>query len=237
MNRGLYVKGLKAGIPIALGYFSVSIAFGLQAVSQDCGLTPLQATLISMTNLTSAGQLAGIQLMASGGALFEMAVTQLTINLRYALMSLILTQKLDGSMNTLQRLVCSFFNTDEIFAVASQEERLSAPYLHGLATLPWFGWVLGTLTGAVAGTLLPAFVQHALGIALYGMFLAVILPASRKERPVCLVVVMAALMSIAFRYIPFLSGIGGGWAIIICAVAASCAGAWLFPIAEKEGVS
>ena len=236
MNKPLFMRGLKAGIPIALGYFSVSIAFGLQAVAPDCGLHPLQALLISLTNLTSAGQLAGIQVIAASGTLFEMGLTQLTINLRYALMSLILTQKLDGSMGTLQRLIFSFGNTDEIFAVAASEPgTLNKHYLYGLMTLPYLGWGLGTLVGAVAGMLLPAFVQTALGIALYGMFLAVVLPASRKERPVCVVAIIAALLSIAFRYIPFLRDVPGGYVIIICAVAASCAGAALFPVKDEDG--
>ena len=226
-----YVRGLRHGIPIALGYLSVSFTFGMKAVAD--GLSPLQAVLISATNLTSAGQFAGLPLMLGHASLMEMALTQLIINLRYALMSLSLGQKLDKSMNTLARLLFSFSNTDEIFAVAaSQPEKVGRHYLFGLMTTPYFGWTIGTLLGAVAGTLLPEFFRSALGIAIYGMFLAIILPPARREKPVRAVVCLAVALSLCFRYIPVLSGLSSGFVIIICAVAASAAGALLFPIKE-----
>lgn len=228
-----FLKGVRHGVPIALGYLSVSFAFGIQAVG--AGLSPLMAVLISMTNVTSAGQLAGINLMAAAAPLTEMALTQLTINLRYALMSLSLSQKLDKSMTTLHRMGFAFCNTDEIFAVASsQPGRVGKWYLYGLMSMPYFGWALGTLLGAVAGSLLPQFLISALGIAIYGMFLAIIIPPSRKNKAVCAVVVMASLMSIAFKYLPLLNTISPGYVIIICAVAASAIGAALFPIKEGE---
>ena len=145
-------RGLKAGLPIGLGYLSVSFAFGIQAMA--LGLTPLEAVLISMTNLTSAGQLAGITLMAGGAPLLEMALTQLTINLRYALMSLSLSQKMGEDMGTGRRMIFAFGNTDEIFAVASMEKgNIRFPYALGLMVLPYIGWSGGTLLGAVAGSL------------------------------------------------------------------------------------
>ena len=230
---GEFRKGLRLGIPIGLGYLGVSFAFGMKAVS--AGITVLQAVLISATNLTSAGQVAALPLMASGASLTEMALTQLTINLRYALMSLSLSRKLDGSMGTLQRLVYSYANTDEIFAVASsQPEKVGKFFLYGLMVMPWLGWTLGTLLGAAAGTLLPEFVRSALGIALYGMFLAIILPPARKQKPVRAVVAAAVLLSVAFRYIPGLSSVSPGFAIIICAVAAAALGAALFPVKEAD---
>lgn len=228
-----FLKGIRHGIPIALGYLSVSFAFGIQAVGT--GMTWIQAVLISMTNVTSAGQLAGINLMADGGSLLQMALTQLTINLRYALMSLSLSQRLDKSMTTLHRMIFAFCNTDEIFAVASsQPEKVGKWYLYGLMLTPWVGWSLGTLLGSVAGALLPVFVTNALGIAIYGMFLAIIIPPSRTNKAVAAVVAMAAVMSIALKYIPGLRQIPAGYAIIICAVAASCAGAVLFPVKEGD---
>ena len=152
MNNA-FRKGIRHGIPIALGYLSVSFAFGMKAVND--GLTVLQAVLVSMTNVTSAGQIAALPLMVSGASLMEMALTQLTINLRYALMSLSLGRKLDGSMGTLQRMVFAFCNTDEIFAVASsQPGKVGKYYLYGLMLTPWIGWALGTFLGAAAGTLL-----------------------------------------------------------------------------------
>lgn len=226
------MQGVKHGVPIALGYLSVSFTFGMKAVAD--GLTAGQAVLISMTNLTSAGQFAGLPLMLGGASMIEMALTQLVINLRYALMSLSLSQRLDGSMTTLHRLLFSFANTDEIFAVASsQPEKVGRAYLYGLMSTPYVGWTLGTLLGAVAGQVLPAFVRTALGIAIYGMFLAIILPPARREKPVRLVVLLAVALSLCFRFIPFLSGVSGGFAIILCAVIASSAGALIFPV--KEG--
>ena len=225
-------KGIRHGIPIALGYLSVSFAFGMKAVGD--GLTWLQAVLISATNLTSAGQMAGLPLMVGGAGLAEMALTQLTINLRYGLMSLSLGRKLDDSMGTLQRLIFSFANTDEIFAVASaQRGKVGKNYLYGLMLTPFLGWTAGTLLGGVAGTLLPAFVRSALGIAIYGMFLAIILPPARKLKPVRLVVLLAVALSLCFRYLPGLNRISGGFVIIICAVAAAAAGAILYPEGEE----
>ena len=226
--KGRFLQGIRHGIPIALGYLSVSFAFGLQAVSM--GLSWLQAVLISATNLTSAGQMAGLPLMISGAGMAEMALTQLTINLRYGLMSLSLGRKLDSSMGTLQRLIFSFANTDEIFAVASSRPgKVGRDYLYGLMLTPFLGWTLGTLLGGVAGTLLPAFVRSALGIAIYGMFLAIILPPARKRKPVRFVVLLSVGLSLCFRYIPGLNRISGGFVIIICAVAAAAAGAALYP--------
>ena len=228
-----FKKGIRHGIPIALGYLSVSFAFGLQAAAM--GLTVLQAVLISATNLTSAGQVAALPLITGGASLMEMALTQLTINLRYGLMGLSLGRKLDGSMGTVQRLIFSFADTDEIFAVASsQPGKVGKHYLYGLMLTPFLGWTLGTLLGAAAGTLLPAFVRSALGIAIYGMFLAIILPPAREKKPVRFVVLLAVALSLCFRYIPGLNRVSGGFVIIICAVLAAAAGAALFPAKEGE---
>ena len=232
MNK-LFLKGVKHGLPIGLGYLSVSFAFGMQCVGG--GLTVMQALLISMTNLTSAGQLAGLQVMIAQSSLIEMALTQFIINLRYALMGLSLSQKLGPTMNTPRRMFFSFSNTDEIFAVASsQPEKLHHHYLYGLMLAPIIGWSTGTLLGAVAGQLLPAFVRSALGVAIYGMFLAIILPPARKEKPVRVVVLIAVVLSLCFRYIPLLNTLSSGFVIIICAVAASALGAWLFPVKEGD---
>ena len=231
-----FVKGLKHGLPIGLGYLSVSFAFGMQCT--EGGLTILQALLISMTNLTSAGQLAGLQVMIAQSSLIEMALTQFIINLRYALMGLSLTQKLGPTMNTPRRMFFAFANTDEIFAVASsQPEKLHHHYLYGLMLMPYLGWSLGTLLGAAAGAVLPAFVCSALGIAIYGMFLAIILPPARKEKPVRVVVLIAIGISVLFSVLPVLKQVSGGFVVIICAVVAAAVGAALFPIKDESGVS
>lgn len=223
-----YRKGLRHGLPIALGYISVSFAFGIQASA--AGLYPWQALLISLLNVTSAGQVAGLGLMAAGAGLPEMALTQFTINLRYALMSLSLGQKLDESMTAFHRLTLSFCNTDEIFLIASsQPGKVGKAYLYGLTNGPYVGWALGTFLGAVAGDLLPASVTGALGIAIYGMFIAIVLPPFRHSREVRFVVLVSVAMSCLLAYVPAFGFITGGFRIILCAVAASALGAWLMP--------
>jgi len=226
--RSEYLRGLKAGFPIGLGYLSVSFAFGISAVSG--GLTALEAVFISMTNLTSAGQVAGLSLMVSSATLLEMAMTQLIINLRYALMSLSLSQKLHKSVTTLGRFIIAFFNTDEIFAVASAEKEFTTAFMVGLGTLPWIGWSGGTLLGAVAGQLLPAAVTAALSLAIYGMFIAVVVPACRDSLKVTAVVAVAVVLSLVLHY--FVPTISFGFSVIICALAASVFGALVFPIEE-----
>lgn len=232
-----YRKGFQDGIPIGLGYFSVSIAFGIKAVAG--GLSVFEAVLISLTNVTSAGQFAGITVMAAGASLVEMALTQLIVNLRYALMSLSLSQKLHSSVRTLKRSIIAFGNTDEVFAVASsQKGSLGFIYMLGLITAPVMGWSLGTLTGAVADTFLPEYISSALGIALYGMFIAIVVPPMKKENPLKAVVIIALVVSTAFYYIPGLSSLSPGFVIIICTLIAAGVGAYLFPVSdepEEEG--
>lgn len=228
-----FAKGLKDGIPIGLGYFSVSITFGLMAVSM--GIPVWAAVLISMTNLTSAGQFAGLSIITGGAPLFEMALTQLVINARYFLMSLSLSQKIHGGISTLDRLIISFFNTDEIFAVASaQDGEVGRRYLAGLAVIPYLGWTGGTLIGAVATSFLPESVAAALGIAIYGMFMAIIIPPAKKSRSVLLVVIVSAVLSCLFKWIPVLNTVSSGFVIIICALASATVGALVSPIKEEE---
>ncbi len=232
--KNAYRKGLLHGLPIALGYLSVSFAFGIQAAA--AGLYPWQALLISLLNVTSAGQLAGLSLMTAGASLTEMALTQATINLRYALMSLSLSQKLNESMTLFHRMTLAFCNTDEVFVVASgQPDPVGKAYLYGLTNGPYLGWALGTLLGALAGNLLPASLTSALGIAMYGMFIAIVLPPFRQDVAVRLVVLVAVGMSCLFAYVPWFSGLTGGFRIILCALVASALGAWLRPLPQEEG--
>lgn len=226
-------KGLKDGVPIALGYLSVSFSVGIMAVSG--GLSVFQGALMSLTNVTSAGQFAGIQIIAAGGTILELILTQFIINLRYALMSLSLSQKLSEKMTLWQRLVVAFANTDEIFAVAmSHQKSLTFPYMVGLQSLPILGWTLGTILGAVAGGILPKPLGNALSVALYGMFVAVVVPVAKKVRPVLIVVIIAAALSCVIYYVPIFSGISAGISIIICTAVAAGLGAVLFPV-EEEG--
>ena len=176
-----FKTGLKDGLPIGLGYLSVSIAFGVQATM--AGIPIFMSVFISMTNLTSAGQLAGLTVIAALGTFLEIILTQLVINARYFLMGISLSQKADNSFNLKHRLLCSAFITDEIFAVASAKSSgFSRRYFYGLVLLPYVGWALGTFIGALAGSVLPLQVTNALGIGLYAMFIAIIIPPAVKNR-------------------------------------------------------
>ena len=227
-------EGLQNGIPICLGYFSVSFAFGIFAVSN--GLSILETLLISMTNVTSAGQLAAVPIITGGGTLIELAVSMFVINLRYALMSVSLSQKQGSSVRMADRFLIAFVNTDEVFAVASAKPgTVGRYYLFGLILTPYLGWSAGTLLGAVAGNILPAIVVSALGVAIYGMFLAIIIPPAKKSRATALCILMAVALSCAFYYIPALQAVPSGFVVILCAVAASALFAAVAPVAEQEG--
>lgn len=231
-----FQKGVRDGIPIALGYLSVSFTFGMAAVAG--GLPVSLAALISMTNLTSAGQFAGLSLLFAGGGFFEMALTQFVINLRYALMSVSLSQKLHKSVRLIDRLLIAFGNTDEIFAVAAgQPKEVGKKYMFGLISMPYIGWALGTFLGAAASAVLPENIRSALGIAIYGMFLAIFIPPMKKSKAVAAVVGIAAALSCMFRYVPILNRVSSGFVIIICAVAAAAVGAWLKPVSAERGAA
>ena len=169
MNWNEYKDGVRTGIPVGLGYFSVSFGFGAMAIAQ--GLKALDATLISATNLTSAGQFAGLTLIVAAASVWELILTQIVINSRYALMSLALSQRMGGKIGILPRMAIAFINTDEIFALAMAYERpLNFPFMMGLGLTPVLGWTGGTLMGALAGSILPLGIRTALGVMLYGMF-------------------------------------------------------------------
>ena len=228
-----FKKGLKDGIPIALGYIAVSFSFGIFASTS--GVPVFITVLISLANMTSAGQLAGLSVMLTHGSFFEIALTQLVINLRYALMSLSLSQKVDEKLGRGSRAAMSFAVTDEIFAVSStKKESVGRRYFAGLAFLPYFGWAGGTFLGAVAGNILPDSLTSALGIAIYGMFIAIFVPPAKKYKPVLKVVALAIILSCIFYWVPYLNAIPGGFAMIISTVLAAAFGAYFFPIKEDE---
>ena len=234
MNFREYRTGIRTGLPVGMGYFSVSFGFGAMAAAQ--GVRTLDAVLISMTNLTSAGQFAGLTLIVALATLWEMVLTQLVINSRYALMSLALSQKMGQKIGFLPRLVIAFFNTDEIFALAmAREEALTVPFMLGLGTLPILGWTGGTLFGALAGSVLPVDIRAALGVMLYGMFIAIVVPPARKEKPVLAVVILALVLSCLFTWLPVLKTVSSGISIVICTVAAAAICAALFPVKDEEG--
>lgn len=228
-----FADGLKDGIPIALGYLSVSFSFGLLAVNM--GIPAFCAVLMSMTNLTSAGQFAGIELIAAGATIIEMIFTQLVINIRYSLMSISLSQKIDKSISLFHKMVISFFITDEIFAVASSKENeINKRYMYGLGIMPFLGWSFGTLLGAVSGGFLPVTLRVALGVALYAMFIAIVIPTARKSKAVAIVAIISVVLSCFLKFVPIFNNISSGFVIIICAVVASAVGALLFPVKEEQ---
>jgi len=233
MKHNSFKKGLVDGLPIGIGYLSVSFAFGIFAIAN--GLAIPETLLISMTNVTSAGQLAAVPIIAGGGLLSELVVSQIIINLRYALMSVSLSQKLGPSVRLFDRFLISFVNTDEVFAVASaQSGTVGRGYMYGLITTPYLGWSLGTLLGAVAGDILPEIITAALGLAIYGMFIAIVMPGVRSHRATAFCVGVAAALSVAFYYLPVLRDIPDGFVIIICAVAAALLCAAVAPIEVTE---
>ena len=228
-----FLNGCRRSLPIALGYFPVSFSFGVFVASS--GLPLGLATLISITNLTSSGQFAGVSLMLVQASYMETALTLLMINARYFLMSLSLSQKIDQKMSTLERMVISFGITDETFSLASLEQKtLSFPFMAGFILIPIIGWTSGTLAGETLTNLLPASLQNAMGLALYGMFLAIIIPASSKSRAIGEVVLLAAILSTLMYVTPLFQELSSGFQSIIATLLAALYGAWRYPIEEKE---
>lgn len=233
MNWNEYRIGVRQGLPVGLGYLSVSFGFGTLCVAQGVGVFP--AVLTSASNVTSAGQFAGLTLIIAMASIWEVILTQIVINSRYALMSLALSQRMGERIGFLPRLLIAYMNTDEIFALAmARKEPLTVPFLLGLGLLPFLGWTSGTLLGALAGSVLPLSIRTALGVMLYGMFIAIVVPPAKKERPVLVSVILALIFSSAFAWIPVLKQVSAGLTIVISTVAASALAAVLFPIRDEE---
>jgi predicted branched-subunit amino acid permease len=239
MNRLLpyrddYIYGLKKGFPIALGYIPVSFTFGLMAVGG--GLPPLTAVLISLTNLTSAGQFAGTNLILEGAGYLEIILATIVINIRYMLMSLSLSQKINPGITSLQRLIFGFGITDETFSIASLENgKLSYSYMIGLITGPILGWTLGTAMGAFISSALPPLIGNAMGIALYAMFIAIIVPPAKKSVSVLSIVLIAVVINVILKYVPWFGFISSGFRIVIAAVLGAGTGAALWPAEDENG--
>lgn len=235
MNDFLY--GLKKGWAIGLGYLAVSFAFGVYAVQ---GITPLLATILSLSNLTSSGQFAGVKMIIEEvdykfEFFIEIGLTVFLINLRYILMSISLSQKIDDTIPTWKRLLFGYGITDEIYAVAITEDRkVTASYMAGLIILPVLGWTSGTALGAFGASFIDARLLDALGIALYAMFIAIIIPDMKKSLPVVVVVLIAVGLSCMFHFVPGINQLGSGYKVIIVTIASAAIGASIFPIEKKE---
>lgn len=228
-----FLWGMRDGIPICLGYLSVSFAFGIFATS--CGLSILEATLISLFNVTSAGQLAAVPIIASLGSYIELALTQLVINMRYALMSVTLSQKFGKTITFRDRFAFAFVNTDEVFAVATgRPGTVGRRYMYGLIITPVIGWTTGTALGALAGNILPTVAISALGVAIYAMFVAIVTPGVMAQRSTAVLVLISAILSSVFYYLPYLrERIPSGFVIIICAAVASTILALVAPVPDE----
>lgn len=228
-----YQRGLRKGIPIALGYLSVSFTFGVKAVHG--GIPSWIAVLISLTNLTSAGQLAGAELMIAGGTYLEIALATLIINLRYMLMSFSLSQKLDKAVRRGSCFLFGFGITDEIFAVSVTEPgTVSAPFLYGLMTTPMIGWVSGTFLGAVASGMMPTSLGNAMELGLYAMFIAIIVPPAKKNYKVLCVILMAIIIECILYYVPVFQFISGGFKVILATLIAAALAATFMPVEEMR---
>jgi predicted branched-subunit amino acid permease len=242
-NKKEFRHGLKRGLPIAMGYLPVSFTFGLMAVSG--GLPIWMAVFISLSNLTSAGQFAGTNLILMGAGFLEITMTTFIINIRYMLMSLSLTQRLDKAMSLPKRMMVAFGVTDEIFSVASMEQgTLTFSFLIGLIIGPLIGWTSGTFLGALICTSLPESLSSAMGIALYAMFIAIIIPPAKKSRPVTIIILLCVGITGILKYLPLFRAISSGFRVIIASVLGAGIGAWLFPIDQdveknnkQEGVN
>lgn len=233
MSKNYTIKnGLKEGLPIGLGYLSVSFAFGVKA--SLLGLPAIISLFMSMTNLTSAGQLAGVNVISVFGTFIEIVITQLVINSRYFLMSISLSQKADDTFTLRQKILCSAFITDEIFAVAvSKPKKICASYMYGLAFLPYLGWASGTILGAVAGDVLPKIITVSLSLALYAMFIAIIVPPATKNLGIASSILLSAGISCIIYFVPIFKFISSGFSAIICAVLTSIIVAIIFPVKEE----
>ena len=231
-----FLRGMRDGVPIALGYFAVAFALGIKA--NAAGITPLESALMSLMNVTSAGEAAAVTMLGLGTTYVELAFTQLVINLRYLLMSCSLSQKLPHGTGILHRLLIGYGVTDEIFGISmAVPEKLTPSYSYGAIAVAVPGWTVGTLLGALLGNILPAAANNALGVALYAMFLAIILPPARGSR------VIAGLVAVSMAASAGLSllvqelnwtGLTEGFRIIILTVVISAVAAVLFPLREEQ---
>ena len=233
MNKQQFLRGLRVGIPISLGYLAVSFALGITA--REDGLTAIQATITSLLVNASAGQYAAFTVMAAQGGYLEIAVVEAVTNARYILMSAALSQKLPVNAKLWHRLVIGFNVNDEIFGMAiAEEDKLNPFYYFGMMVIAMPGWATGTFLGCSVGSILPDRLISALSVALYGMFLAVIIPAAKKNRIILGVVLVSMAASLILSVLPLFASIASGTRTFIITVINAAIAAVLFPVKEEE---
>ena len=226
-------RGVLDSIPIALAYLAVSFAFGIAGSAK--GVPVWAVTLISATCLTSAGQFAGLISITAGGSLIELILSQVIINLRYSIMSIAIGQKLISKTKLWNRFLMAFGVTDEIFAMAcGRKGEIGPKYFYGLMSISWCAWTLGTFLGATASGLLPQMVMNALGIAIYGMLIAIVIPPAKHNPKIVAVILISVCFSLIFSFVTLFSFISSGFSIILCTLIAAGAGAVMFPVKEEE---
>ena len=232
-NRQWYARGLKAGVPIGLGYLAVAFTLGIAA--KNAGLTAFQATLTSFLINASAGEFVGFTLIGAGASYLEVAIMELVANARYLLMSFSLSQKLSPKTGVLHRMLIGWYVTDEVFGVSiSAPGYLNPFYTYGAISLACPGWAIGTCLGVIVGNILPASLVSALSVGLYGMFIAIFVPPSKTSKVIGGLVLVSMALSFAFNRIPAFDAISSGIKTIILTVAISAAAALLFPIREVK---
>ena len=229
-SKRVFLKGMRDGIPIGLGYFAVAFTLGIYA--RNVGLTALQATISSLLTHASAGQYAGFGMIGRAAAITEVVIMTVVINARYLLMSTALSQKLGPDTTFLQRLALGWCITDEVFGISmAYGDRLDPIYTYGSFSVASPGWALGTLMGVLMGNVLPQHVVSALSVGLYGMFIAIIMPPARKSRVLAGVILLSMALSFACdRWIP---GLSEGMRTIVLTVAIAAGTAILFPVKEE----
>ena len=228
-----FIQGLRDGLPIGLGYLAVSFTLGIQC--RDAGLSALEATVMSLVNLTSAGEFAALAIIKAASSYLEMAISQLIINLRYMLMSFALSQKADPSLGIGHRLGVAFGVTDEIFGISiGRKGKLEPAYSYGAMAVAIPGWTIGTSLGVIMGNVLPGSIVSALSLALYGMFIAIVVPKAKEDRHVAVICAAAVIISSICAYAPVIKDISGGSRIIILTVIISLAAALIWPVEDTQ---
>ena len=234
-NRSEFLRGMRHGWPIGVGYFGVAFALGIAA--RNAGFSALQAGVMSAVCTASAGEFAGVTVAAASGTFLEMALIELVVNARYLLMSCALTQKLSPKLGTLHRMILANFVTDEIFGLSvSVPGTLNPFYSYGVISVSWPGWIAGTVLGVIMGNVLPANVVSALSVGLYGMFLAIIIPPTRTNHVLAGLVPVSMAISWIFTKLndAGILPLSSGNRIILLTVAISLAAAALFPHGDPE---
>lgn len=232
-NKKMFKLGLKHGVPIGLGYFAVAFTLGLSA--GNIGFNPFTAGLMSLLMHASAGQFAAMNVISAGSGYIEMAVTTVIINLRYFLMSCSLSQKLKKDTAVGHRFLISHFITDELFGISiALDEPLVPAYYYGAALVASPGWVFGTALGCLLGNVLPGTIAACLSIALYGMFLAIVIPPAKKNHFLMGVVIISMLVSAAFTVLPVVKKMSSSTQVIVLTIVISAIAAIVKPINTEE---